>query len=155
MRAGIAIVSAFGRLKKSLSNSERHIHIGKVRYVDYRASSIDSGNGFNAVMHKKLEYEHEREIRAAILDASDLEGVFFDAVGREVPSTAGWARAGWRRKESAAKGISVPVSVEELVELIYVSPLADDWFLDLVRAVVKRYELNVEVRRSDLHAVPT
>jgi hypothetical protein len=48
----------------------------------------------------------------------------------------------------------VPVELEVLIERLYVAPTAAGWFLDLVRRLVKRYDLSIPVEQSAMLAKP-
>ena len=51
-------------------------------------------------------------------------------------------------------GISVPVSLDILIEKIFVSPKSPKWFLDLVKSISIKYGLDKEVIQSDLYNGP-
>ena len=133
---GIAVKTDFNSLKLSLTSNE-DIHIGEVNYVDYRNYFIPEGDTFSAFLHKRQDFNHEREVRAIVQhhpttdDVEDLShepykiGEYFD------------------------------VDLSLLVKEIVVAPYADDWFLDLIQSVtVHRYGLEVPVVRSDLAQKP-
>ena len=40
------------------------------RYIDYETEYFDGGNMFNPFMHKRISYEHERELRAIVVFAT-------------------------------------------------------------------------------------
>jgi hypothetical protein len=56
------------------------------------------------------------------------------------------------RLRNAPPGIRVSVDRSALVKEVVVGPKARPWVLDLARDVVKRYDLSVEVRPSELSA---
>jgi hypothetical protein len=92
--------------------------------VTYKAWNPGAATGSPWTM-KKPSYEHEKELRAAIRDPN--------------------------HKHVA---MAVPVDVELLLERIYVSPLAEDWKVDVVKDVVKKYGYEGEVKKSPLHTLP-
>ena len=80
-------------------------------------------------MYKRLSFEHEKEIRAII------------SVSR-------------RKIDQNLKGNYIPVDFKILIENIYVSPKAKDWFRDLVEETAKRYNVEVNVLKSKLNEAP-
>ncbi|HIH94953.1 TPA: hypothetical protein HA338_13355 [Methanosarcina acetivorans] len=58
------------------------------------------------------------------------------------------------KKNEITNGIYVPVSLDILIEKIFVSPKAPKWFLDLVRSISIKYGLDKEVIQSDLYNGP-
>ncbi|MEK1831339.1 hypothetical protein AAAC51_27200, partial [Priestia megaterium] len=45
---------------------------------------------------------------------------------------------------------------EEFIDKIYISPFAPDWFCSLIKEIIqKRYELNIEVEKSEIKISPT
>lgn len=143
-REGIAIRSTIGRLKSGLkSTDDLSIHFDAVKYLDYSASPIIvSDNGLDAVMSKRISYEHEREIRAAILNfplAVSVNGEDHVDLGNP----------------DHPKGLYIRVDIETLVERVYVSPKRPAWFRELVHSLVKRYGLaDLEVVASSLDERP-
>lgn len=49
---------------------------------------------------------------------------------------------------------AIPIDLGGLVDTIYVSPEAPPWYLQLVQAVLARYEQEWPVRQSSLSAEP-
>lgn len=121
---GIAIQSTYKRFIDSFKKSEQDIFIGAVTYVDEDNDEIDWRNVLNYALHKRKSYEHEKELRALIMDYPP-EG-----------------------------GIIVPVDLGTLIEKIYVAPNSPKWIHGLLNKVVKRYKLNIEVEQSKLFEDP-
>lgn len=48
----------------------------------------------------------------------------------------------------------VKVDLRSLIETIYVSPQSEDWFLDLVKTMRRKYNLCCDVKRSELNDSP-
>jgi len=88
-------------------------------------------------MHKRLSYAHETEVRAITMRLPKGDGGVDIDIGKET-----------------RHGIWVPTSLEQLVEEVFVSPTASDWFADLVKRVMQRYEAGKPVRRSRLADEP-
>lgn len=121
---GVAIRSTFGQLERALPRTYEHaIYAGSVRYIDYATGDIPLGNGWPPFMHKRLEFEHEREVRVVVNTHS-----------REVP---------------APLGLCVNVDLRELVTAVFVAP-SPDWLTSVLRDVLDRMDLTFEVRTSPL-----
>ncbi len=137
---GVTIQSTFKRLKDSFNpHKEDEIHIGKVKYVDYRKDSIPKGNIFNPSLYKRKAFEHERELRAVIMKFAPQE----ETIGKHIL----YVDPKWF-------GIHVKTDLNILIDKIVVSPNVPDWFIDLVISIVKKYELNKKVEPSELSKGP-
>jgi hypothetical protein len=129
---GIAIKSSFARLKNGLTNATQDVYIGKVKYIDYGTEWIPDGNTLSAFLHKRKGFEHERELRAIIQTAPVIDNkIDF-------------------KLEQTSIGINIPVVLDSLIATVHVSPTSSDWFYDLVKSVLKRYQIPVAVKKSSL-----
>jgi len=129
-RAGIAIQSTFGKMKHGFALDSSHdMNIGSVKYIDYSKQIIPDDDPIRRYLHKRLNYEHEKELRAIILMGED-----------ETPLNDG--------------GLYVDFDPEALIEKIYITPDASPWFNTLVRAITKKYDLRCEIVQSDLDKDP-
>lgn len=105
--------------------------LGDDPYIDIgKVKYIDyrkqfSGIGCGAFWYKRKSFEHEREVRALI-----------------------------RNHKNDGKGVSHPINLHTLIENIYVSPYAPEWFADVVRDIVKKYNLNKSVCYSSIKDQP-
>lgn len=61
---GVAVQSTVARLKHAFDNTSFTIHIGAVRYIDYRNSQIGSDDVFERLLTKRESFAYERELRA-------------------------------------------------------------------------------------------
>jgi len=113
------------------------VFIGQVEYIDYDKHQVPEGNTFFPFLYKRNCFEHERELRAVIQQLPVNEKGAVD-----------WS------KPLAATGIYVRVSVQDLMQAVYVSPGASAWFSELVSSVVEKYGFQTEVRRSRLEGDP-
>jgi tmRNA-binding protein len=137
---GVAIKSTFKRLKDSFSlHKEDEIFIGKVKYIDYTRDITTKGNIFNPFLYKRKAFEHERELRAIIMKSSPQE----ERIGKHIS----YVDPKWF-------GIHVKTDLNILIDKIVVSPSVPDWFIDLVRSIVKKYQLNKKVEQSELSKEP-
>lgn len=135
--AGIAIRSTVKRLASCFGNETDwfEVYIGKVKYIDYGQTSIPEGNTFFPFLHKRSSFRHEQELRAVIQVV--------------LPGGAPLADA-----EPYADGLLVEAHLPTLIEAIHISPTADRWMSDLVEDVLRKYGLEVPVRRSSLASDP-
>lgn len=125
---GIAIQSTFGRLERSLPRDWTWpIYAGLVKYIDFGTDLIEGGNAFEPVLHKRLSYEHERELRL-VVDVHEIG--------------------------HSETGLALPVDVSTMIEGLYISPLGPRWFAQLVQRTINRYGFDVPVQQSDLGSTP-
>ena len=132
---GICIKTTIGRLKSALRNSD--IKIYKIKYIDSYKDMItktepayyyrDEGTlSINTRLMETLKfkpYDYENEVRAIYVDYS---------------------------KDHCKR---FKVNLNLLIEDIFVSPFAPDWFYNLVKKIVwNRYKIdnNIKIRRSDI-----
>lgn len=134
---GISIQTDIDSFKLSFKDTDYKVYIGIVRYKNYETDisytgydmkkiKYPSNNGFLPLVHKRHNYEHEKEYRAII-------PIFNDKL-LELKKQNG--------------GIFVPVDLKVLIKKIILAPGSPDWFKDLVEDTLKTYKLDVEVVRS-------
>jgi hypothetical protein len=127
---GIAIQSTYKKLKRSLIDEEK-IYLGIVKYIDYEIEGIPDGNLFSSFVHKRKSYEHEQEVRALVM----INPIDFG-------------------NDTIGDGLKIKTDIDNLVERIYLAPSAQDWFAELVKALVTRYEYDFEVVHSRMDDKP-
>jgi len=127
---GIAIQSTYKRLRQALAASPHDIRVGEVRYLDYERETFQGDwelDIFNASMHKRQSFAHERELRAVVWPVPNGNG---------------------------PNGLYVQVDLAALIEGVYVGPESPAWVTGLVASVSKRYGLVAPVHRSRLLEPP-
>lgn len=136
---GVAIQSTCKRLRESFNNLiGNEIHIGKVKYTDYRAELVREGHPLFPFFHKRKSFEYERELRAVIQNfPMPPYQPEFDKIARQI-----------------GDGKYVSVDLDVLIEKIFVSPKAPEWFRELVKSMVARYNVKKEVSQSSLSNDP-
>ncbi|MES5851867.1 hypothetical protein [Bacillus cereus group sp. MG68] len=135
---GIAIQSNVGRLIESFSHCPQNILIGKVNYIDFNKESVDASDGLNLYMYKRKSFEHEHEIRAIYnLPFEMREGVIDE-----------------KAEPSLEYGIGISCDIRILIEKVYISPTAPKWFEELVRSMCDKFDLKVDVFKSELSELP-
>jgi hypothetical protein len=146
---GVAVRSTFDRLRRAFGSTEPleevdptpRIHIGQVKYVDYETDWMPEGNSMWPFVHKRHSFEFEREIRA-----------LYQWVPAEAAKDGDVGHLDFSKP--VIPGFSFAVDLDLLVERIYVSPTAPDWFAGLVSDVCSRYGLGATVEQSSLAASP-
>jgi hypothetical protein len=134
---GIAVRTTFAHLCEALAASKQlKVAIGKVTYVDYEAATVPDGHLLAPFLHKRQSFAHEHEVRALIQRMPDST-----MANRPNP----FKRLG---------GIQVDVTLDTLIERIYVSPTAPEWYSNLVERVARRYKIAAEVHQSSLAGDP-
>lgn len=123
---GIAIQSTYKDLKKSFENNKHEIRLGKIKYVDYQEENICNKDIFYPFFHKRKSFEYEKEFRALI----------------------------YKNKKTKERGTFIPINIKTLIKKIYIAPTAEDWIKALVESLVKKYNLNIEIKKSNLFDDP-
>jgi len=127
--AGIAIQSTSARMKRAFSAYPDHnVNMGLVEYINYSTEKIPIADPLSRYFHKRLSYEHEKELRAIIImgdDEQPLDG-----------------------------GLYIDIDLTVLIEKVYITPQAKQWFSDLVQSIAKKYDLGCEIVQSDLDRDP-
>ncbi len=112
-----------------------HYFIGVVKYIDHHIDEMPPNNGFYPIMHKLKSFEHEKEVRIVY----------------------------WRRNPGTSNpdlldnyppGINVPIDINLTIQNIFVSPIAANWFLDVVKNVTEKYGICIPISRSLLARDP-
>ncbi len=145
---GIVFQSTFGRLSESFVHKEK-VALGLIKYVDdYTKEDFKDFDDFNLYllqfpfMFKRKCFEYEKELRAIVLTEPLSEktknAYYTKLVVRDMP-----------------KGLDVLVNLNTLVERVYVSPTAEEWFEQLVRSVIDKYGFTIDVKPSSLADAPT
>ena len=132
---GIAIRSTFVALIRSLEPAPQTVYIGKVNYIDYSTGEFNEGNTLTPFLHKRVSFEHERELRA-IHVAAPTTFPPLDALS------------------DTPLGIKIPVDLSILIWRVYVAPTSPDWYYELVTSLTHRYLPEKEVVRSGLDDSP-
>jgi hypothetical protein len=126
---GVAVRSDVTRLMAQLEQASPKVTLAEVGYIDYASETqIPWTEGLLPLLtRKRKSFAHEQEVRAIILSPQEEDGIM---------------------------GVSVPVSLPDLLQSVHVSPTAASWFGKLVERLVDRYELGVPVVRSNLYDRP-
>lgn len=117
----IAVRTSYNSLYHALGRNPS-INIGRVNYIDFQKKYAGINSAF---WHKRKSFEHEKEVRAVLIDISNPD-----------------------------KGKVVPCNLSILIEEIFVSPSAPSWFTQLVNDVNEKYGIKVKVSSSELIQEP-
>ncbi len=130
---GVAIQTTYERLVASVE-SDPFCYIGSVTYIDYESQGFPLNNFFYPVMHKRISFAHEQEVRLVKTFSE-----YWGAHGRESPA-----------------GATIDWAPEVTVEAIYVNPYAPEFYHDVVCSIVRRIvpALEQQVHWSQMRAAP-
>jgi hypothetical protein len=145
----ISIQSTYKDLFNELPNN---VYLGTVRYANYLNELIPDANMFCRFLHKRQSFQHEQEIRAVIWD-KDRENypTYSYLPGDQDNAPIITVTKG---QENTELGKSIPISVDNLIENIYVAPTAPTWFLDVVKSIVHKYVPLKPVLQSTIDVEP-
>jgi hypothetical protein len=131
---GVAIQTSYRKLVKSIEN-DAELYIGRVTYIDYELQGFPMGNFFYPVMHKRISFAHEQEVRLVKIQVPDNLGM---------------------QNEICYSGISIDWLVEPVIEAIYVDPYAPEYFFEAVSAIVRSIAPNLlgRVHWSKMRVLP-
>jgi hypothetical protein len=150
--AGIAIQSTYQRLSESFrNNKEDVVWISTVKYIDYNKDLSGLSNIFEAFTCKRLSFQHERELRAftSLLGHQFMESLLDQ--GEKVAPLHMPQRIS--QDDLEVLGKYIPIRLDSLIERIYLSPLSQDWHIDLVNSICKKYDINKEIVKSELYSL--
>jgi len=138
IRNGIAIKTDFESLSNCFTCDDA-IFIGKVGYIDFDSAAIRRLSDFAPFFYKRKDFEFENEVRALNLDLPIPRGLTDPNLPLEPLDLSRPLH-----EIGTYRGIDPAVLIQELI----VGPLADDWFVELVKSVAHRYCLDVPVNKS-------
>lgn len=140
----VAIVSDRSGFRDGLL-TEREIFLGKVNYKNYLPGTsdfVEDGNGFGAIFTKRNNFEYEKEVRAVLLDVSDMastthDGVTFPKMFADNPD-----------------GIEIEVNLEKLIKEVKIHPKGGSHLLQAVEASTKSQGFGFRISDSKMNAKP-
>ena len=154
LTSGIAIKTDVGSLISSITDGNNlELYLGEVQYIDYLTDNIPWNDTLTPFIHKLNEFKHERELRVVAQAIPYRDHV--------APLPPGHPADGYEyfkpdlTSPLAEESKLIGVDLSALIHEIVVSPMAPPSFLELVRVLTTRYELEADVRESTLSASPT
>jgi hypothetical protein len=137
----VAVKSSVGLLKNELTSFGGSVHIAQIRYIDWGCAFWDN-NALVMCARKDSSYQHESEVRAMIWEAeSSNHPIFSKLVGN-----TNWDARGI---SDPPFGIEISVDVKNLITEVVVGPREQRWIAELVKRLLKRYELQSSITVSD------
>lgn len=131
--SGIAVRSTYKRLQESLARWECTTYTGLVEYADYDTVVFDGNNLLVPFMHKRKEFESERELRVVVSRLPAQEGSMVLDYSVSMPN-----------------GLLAPVDLDTLVEAVVLAPQTPEWQFESLRALVAALGFRFPVERSSL-----
>ena len=132
------LMSALPQQREGEILSRESIMVRQVKYIDYATADFHPGNLRHPYVHKRLGFEHEKEVRAmtSITDAVEAAGASEEF-------------------EVTKAGLLLPIDVKTLIDAVHVSPFAGEWFHRVVLASVARFGFgSIPVLKSAMTEVP-
>ena len=141
---GIAIQTTYQRLRDSFEKCKSIVWIGMVKYIDYGKDKMPSSNSNYRFVYKRKSFEYEKELRAVIRKYPISEKELKNGISLEKLAEA----------DIFPEGLQIPVDLDTLIQRIYVSPYAENWFEKLVASVTDKYDVVKNVKKSSLAEDP-
>jgi len=135
---GIAIQTTYSKLKQALVPSDTECFMGIVHYIDYDNDIMGSNNLFIPLVHKRKSFEHEKEVRAVVIIKANVP-----VAGTPVKTL-----------EQLMPGVRISLSLEELIEAVYVSPDSPQWLTGLVEDTCRKFGYKFSIVNSRLSEQP-
>ncbi|MDK9703959.1 MAG: DUF2971 domain-containing protein [Sulfuritalea sp.] len=131
--SGVAIQTTYDHLVGAIEK-EYEVYLGCVKYIDYDREWFPDANVFHPVMHKRLAFAHEKEVRLVSSPATS-----------RTPSPGGCPEV-----------VSIPWDSSARVERVYVDPYAPEYFFEAVQMIVEAVEPSLGSRLiwSQMKAAP-
>jgi len=149
---GVAIRSTVKRLSTSFHITGDYVKIsavGRVQYVDFESHEMTArdANDVNRVafIKGKKDFESEQEVR--IITMNCLHSGCLAPDGNPVSS---YQLTGPGLFDPNRKGFYVKCKIQELIQAVIVGPSAQPNFITLIKRLVRRYGLLVQVESSRL-----
>lgn len=146
---GIAIKTTIGNLMKSLRNSKNSLVYGNVEYVDFEELDIKKyfehkkKNGVQIMpipsFFKRKSFSFENEFRAVIYFEFGIANA--DLINQDYIDNL---------IKSQKRFYHEYIDLNELCNEIYIHPDSPEWFDNLVRKVVDRYNIDSIILKSEI-----
>lgn len=132
---GIVLRSTYARLVNSARDWPDDCYVGLVKYVDYETSVVGSGNFLSPFVHKRLEFQSERELRVAVsrMPTTGSEGMSVIDYSGSMPS-----------------GLLARVDLDALLESVVLAPRTPAWQADAIRSITTLLGFSIPIERSSL-----
>lgn len=133
--AGIAIRSNVDRLKRCFAKTERPVHVGVVRYIDYDQPPPPAAYpGHSWFLFKRKAFQHERELRVGVW--SEEVDIQYMRNDDSIGCLEDHDRQDIVLKYPDRPGVHVPVDLDILIEQIVIAPQSPSWFAELISSII-------------------
>jgi hypothetical protein len=141
---GVAIKVDSCKLMAAFEEASEKIFFGKVHYVDYLKDGYisDGATIFDPFVHKRIEFEDEREYRAIVFITPD------EFIEDNVPAVT------YDFSNHPEFGINVNVDFKDIIEEVVVCPGSPDWVYETLKDISVTYGLKCLISRSKLDHQP-
>lgn len=129
---GVAVQTNYRKLKDCFRKADKAIYIGKVIYYNENNQQIPMDDPLAPFLHKRCMYQYENEIRCCYIKADVEENGFT-----------------WDEQDTY-NGVFIPVDLDMMIERIYISPYAPEWFRDLVARTNEAFNIDKEIVHSSV-----
>lgn len=152
---GVAIQTKFGHLRDAIIGADVEPYAGRVNYIDFDSDSIPGAadlvrDYYLRFFYKRRPFAHENEVRLVV---ERLGAVFEQLKGVERPEEP-WLESAYV-EEQMPPGLPVRVDIGQLIDAVYVSPEAPDWYYRLATEVIDTYGYEWPVEQSTLSQSPS
>lgn len=129
---GVVVQSTYNKLRDNLPGPDpkgaETVYMACVRYLNYQGSDwIPRGNAFFPFIHKRKQYEEEKEVR-----------IIYSGLGQRFDGP----------------GISISIEMGKVIDDIRCYPGAPVWIREILTDLVRKYGLDLDVSPSSLDAIP-
>ena len=169
---GIAIKTSRKKLLSSIDAGNWKIFYGEVEYVDYENDKV-SDYILPSLFYKRHSFSHENEFRLIVVaDPSEGEDNINSRIihhrdsyhpyitdDDEDEDYEDYEDGSYEELIEGATefetnyGTTLSCNLKELIEEIYIAPAAPSWFVELVKSILKKYDLeSIKVIQSNLNS---
>lgn len=165
---GIAIRSSEYRFEKAFSETEQSVMGGKIEYGNFFDDTflVDDNNAFSPVLHKRRSFSYENEYRLVHWDTALVskkiksKNGYFIWDDKIVPDRTGSSTINVSLSIEEIEnleikhGVNIKCDKNELIEAIVIAPLSENWFVEVVKNISKKYGLKAPLIKSELISEP-
>lgn len=130
---GVAIQTTSRNLKNAFATTNEKIYLSNITYLDYNEDVFSLQNIFSLAIHKRKNFEAEKEVRCILWKLPELENNKHSIFDIDTP-----------------EGIKIPIDLDQLIQKIYISPYAPLYIEENVKILLEKFGLNKEVIKSEL-----
>jgi hypothetical protein len=137
---GVCVVSTYQKLANIVGDGQ--VHIGPITYLDYQTESFEWWSDLAPVMHKRVAFAQESEVRILLARVCDF---FLSTLEESIA-----------RLERQPEGYRLPCSPDAFVTEVLVNPYASDEYYATVLEATRKFapELEPRVRWSEIRGIP-